>query len=249
MKNTLIYPAGHTHACFHAASFLKQSGFRLTDHPQPDITHILLDVPSIRTDFSESDLVKLLSMVPLSATVIGGNLDHPVFSEHKKTDLLKDADYLAQNAAITAQCAIGIACSHMDATFPDSPALILGWGRIGKCLARLLKSLDCPVTVAARRENDRAMIRALGYATLDYNLLPKQLSSYQLLFNTVPAKILSGAELSAQPQLLKIELASTNGLDSDDLIIARGLPGKYAPVSSGKLIADTFYRLWKGESR
>ena len=42
---------------------------------------------------------------------------------------------------------------------------------------------------------------------------------------------------------IKIDLASVPGMNGDDVIIARGLPGKEAPESSGKLIADTILRL------
>lgn len=248
MNRTLIYPIGLTDACLYAAQSLKQIGFPLTDHPQPEVTHILMDIPSFRDRRSETQLANLLSMLPPYVTVIGGNLDHPLLSEYKKLDLLKDADYLAQNAFITADCALRVATPYLKTTFADSPALILGWGRIGKCLAKLLKALDCPVAIAARKESDRAMIHALNYTAVDYPALPKDLSRYQILFNTVPAPILSEETLSHCKHCVKIELASENGLVGEDIRIARGLPGAYAPATSGKLIASTFYRLWKEES-
>ena len=45
-----------------------------------------------------------------------------------------------------------------------------------------------------------------------------------------------------------VELASTPGMAGDNIISALGLPGKMAPESSGKLIAETFLRLSKEES-
>ena len=44
---------------------------------------------------------------------------------------------------------------------------------------------------------------------------------------------------------LKIDLASCPGMLGDDVIIARGLPGKYVPESSGRLIARRLLALWK----
>jgi hypothetical protein len=41
---------------------------------------------------------------------------------------------------------------------------------------------------------------------------------------------------------LKIDLASQPGIGGNDVIWARGLPGKNAPESSGKLIAQTVLR-------
>lgn len=248
MNTTMIYPVGITEACNYAAQTLKQMGFPLTDHPQPEITHLLLDIPSFRNDSTDATLRKLLPMLPPGITIVGGNLDHPLLSAYQKLDLLQDADYLAQNAGITAYCALGIAATHLKTTFADSPALILGWGRIGKCLSRLLNNLDCPVTVAARKESDRAMLRALGYGSVDYVSLPQTLPRYRILFNTVPAPVLSQKDLSVCQNCIQIELASRDGLEGADVILARGLPGIYAPASSGKLIADTFYRLWKEAS-
>lgn len=245
MKKTVIYPVGLTAACSCAAESLQQMGYSLTDHPEPEITHILMDVPSIRSGMTAEQLAALLSMLPKDAVIVGGNLDHPVFSEHRKLDLLQDADYLAQNAAITADCAVRVAAAHLKMTFADSSVLILGWGRIGKCLAKFLHKLDCTVTIAARKETDRAMIRALGYAAIDYDSLRHSRKCYQILFNTVPTVILSEEDLSHFGNCIKIELASRCGLIGEDVILARGLPGIYAPQASGKLIAKTVPRLWK----
>lgn len=243
MKPTLIYPAGFTEACHYAALELIRLGLPVTNRSSPDITHILLDVPSIRGKNTEANLAAILSGLPPDITIIGGNLDHPLFSDYNRIDLLQDADYLVRNAAITAEAALRVAGAQLKTTLPDSPALILGYGRIGKCLARMLKNLDCPVTVAARKESDRAMIHALGYAAADYPSLPAALSRYRILFNTVPVPVLTEDDLRYCRDCIKIELASQNGLLGDDVLIARGLPGAYAPASSGKRIVETILRL------
>lgn len=248
MKNILIYPAGSTEACSYAAGALQRRGFALTDHPTPDITHLLLDIPSFRPDGmlrGGQDLADLLPMLSEQVIVVGGNLNHPSLAGYPKMDLLADPDYLSQNAAITADAAIRVAAPFLKTTFRDTPTLLLGWGRIGKCLVKLLRALDCPVTVAARNDADRAMLRALGYDATDFLSLTQDLSRFRLLFNTVPAAILNEQDLSDCRDCIKIELASQSGLVGPDVVIARGLPGIHAPLSSGKLIADTFYRIWK----
>lgn len=252
MKHTLIYPIGITQSCTYASENLKQMGFSIIDHPAPEVTHLLLDIPSFRSDGnlrSGDDLSKQLSMLPQNVTIAGGNLDLPVLSQFSKLDFLKDPDYLARNAAITADCALKTAAPLMKTTFADTPTLILGWGRIGKCLAQLLKSLSSPITVAARKDSDRALLSALGYNALSFEALPDHLPRFRLQFNTVPAPVLSEQQLACCHNCVKIELASRNGLDGEDVIVARGLPGQLAPESSGRLIADTFYRLWKEGSR
>ena len=242
LKQVLIYPRGTTDACAYAAEFLKQAGFFLTDHPSQEVTHLLLDVPSFAPDGSlrgGGAPDRILEMLPPAAVVIGGNLKHPALAEHRVLDLLQDPDYLAYNAAITAECALQIAASVLPAVFSDSPALIIGWGRIGKCLSKLLTGLGCPVTIAARNSNDRAVIRGLGWQAADIDQIPGLLSEMRLIFNTVPVPILSPGVLDGWGNCVKIDLASRPGLDGKDVIYARGLPGRYAPESSGRLIART----------
>lgn len=237
MPKPLIYPIGTTDACRHAAAILAKSGIPIIDHPSPEVTHLLLDIrPGI-------DPAHTLRMLPSNVTVIGGNLNLP---EYCTWDFLKDECYLAQNAAITAHCALKLALNHIQATLTDTPTLILGWGRIGKCLAAMLKALGCPITVAARKETDRAMLQALGYNTQDTANL--KLKDIRLLFNTAPEPILTEEALLPYPSLVKIELASKPGISGTDVIIARGLPGIHAPVSSGNLIAKTILRYLKEET-
>lgn len=249
MDNRLVYPVGTTDAIRHAAKCLP---LPLTDHPSPDITHLLLDVPSFRADGllrDGSDGKTILERLPDHITVIGGNLDHPILAGYDTMDLLKDADYQAQNASITAHCAIKTALPYLGITLLHCPVLIIGWGRIGKCLGKLLQSLGADVTISARKEADRAMIRALGYHAADTGNLSDILPRFRLIYNTVPEMVLPAhAAGLCRPDCVKIELASRPGIGGKDVIDGRGLPGKLAPESSGKLIAETILRLLKEES-
>lgn len=251
MERCLLYPIGCSDSCHYAAILLEKAGFSLTDHPSPDITHLLLDIPSFDPNGclrDGTDLQELLRRVPKTITLIGGNLDQEYLDGYRKIDLLKDPHYLAKNAAITAECALQICTPHLKATLSDSPVLILGWGRIGKCLAKLLSSMGCPVTVAARKESDRAMLEALGYRAVDFSQITETLQQCKVLFNTVPDLPLH----SDVPDLWKngtaIDLASYPGMKGKSVIPARGLPGKYAPESSGMLIAQAILRLYKEEA-
>lgn len=230
MAKTLIYPIGKSRSCYYCTKLLKAAGLSLIDHPSPEVTHLLLDIPSKPC----IELDQILSMLPPTTQVIGGNLN---LTENPSWDLLQDENYLTQNAAITAHCAIKVALPCLDTTISDTPTLIIGWGRIGKCLAQLLRSMNCPVTVAARNQSQRAMLSALGYPVQDAGNL--NLKGFRLLFNTAPEPILSEQELSPYPNLTKIDLASYPGLTGKDVIFARGLPGIHAPESSGKLQAKT----------
>jgi dipicolinate synthase subunit A len=239
-----------TDSCRYASFYLEQSGITLTDHISPDITHLLLDIPS----FDETGLLRngqnlqeILPMLPESVTIIGGNLYPDYLTHYDKIDLLKNPYFQSMNAAITAECALQVAANYLNTTFADSPSLILGWGRIGKCLAKLLQTSGCSVTVAARKEYDRAMATALGYHTLDYDDIPAKLSCFRILFNTVPHQTIPAPVLNLWKDGIKLDLASYPGLICDDIIAARGLPGKYAPESAGQLIAKSVRSALKEE--
>ena len=245
MKQILIYPVGATDACAYAGAYLEQAGLPLTDHPSPEVTHVLLDAPSFAPDSSlrgGGSLSGVLERLPPGLMVIGGKLKHPALSGHPVLDLLRDDEYLAKNAAITAQCALRIASSLLPTVLPDTPALVIGWGRIGKCLGKLLGAVGCPVTIAARNPADRAMIKALGQQAVDIPRISEILPDVRLLFNTAPSPVLGADLLDKYKKCLKMDLASQPGLEGCDIIYARGLPGQYAPESSGKLIAETILR-------
>ena len=250
LKKMLVFPVGSTDACRYAAAFLEKAGVELVDHPCPEVTHLLLDVPSFGpagTLRGGGSLGSILEMLPPDVTVAGGNLVHPALKGYPTLDLLQDLQYLAVNAAITADCALQVAAPRMTATFADSPALIIGWGRIGKCLGQLLKAIGTDVTIAARKEADRAMISALGYQAVDIPEIPAVLPRCALVFNTAPEMVLHKELSDTCRNCVKIDLASKPGIEGEDVVWARGLPGVYAPESSGRLIAETFFRLSKEE--
>lgn len=240
MDDILIFPATTTAAGDFAAQYLEQDGVPLAHSPVPEVTHLLLDVPTFGTGDllrNGTDLKEILQTLPCGIRIIGGNMDRPILKDYKTKDLLHSEAYLAENAAITADCAIKVAAPLMKVTFYGAAALVIGWGRIGKRLAQLLQNMGCHVTVAARKPEDRAKLQALGYEAIDSASL-KDLSPYHLIYNTAPELILAQNEAEEWGTGIKIDLASRQGLIGSDVIWAKGLPGKFAPDSSGKLIAQ-----------
>lgn len=236
MLHYRFFAAGESPALEYAVENLKQHGYTFLPCPDDSVTHLLLPVPSFDDRgivIGGEDLGQLLQQLSPDITVIGGKLDHPLLKDYKTIDLLKDHQYLTRNAKITACCAVGMAMELLDGVIADYPCLVIGWGRIGKSLVRFLRGLDAKVTVCARKEGDRAILRALGYESEDItNVDPR---NYRIIFNTAPQMLLPETPAG----ILKIDLASVAGLGGRDVIRARSLPRLRAPYSSGKLIAQT----------
>ena len=241
----IFYLAVNSPALIAAGETLKSRGYGVVDRPCDSVTDVILPVPSLDGNGcikGGGTLDALLAQLPKHITLLGGNL--PPVPGYKTIDLLKDPIYLASNASITAYCALRLAMMELPVTLRRCPVLIVGWGRIGKCLASLLWALDADITVAARKEADRAMAHALGYKTAIPSEFADDLNQYRLIFNTVPFPVINKEQAShCRDNCLKIDLASVLGIDTPDVIWARGLPSKYAPESSGKLIAKTAIRL------
>ncbi len=232
-----FHTAGSTDALRYAAAALWTFGWEY----DASAKILLLPVPSFDDDGRLRGGGRLEDILTPDTVVIGGLLDPERLAPCRCIDLLQDPQYLAENAAITAHCAVKYALNTLPVVLPDCEALVIGWGRIGKCLADLLRRNGAKVTVYARKECDRAMLTALGYNTID--TLGKDLVRHGVVFNTVPFMLLPEGCLS--PRQLKIDLASKPGIGGTDVIHARGLPNKDAPESSGMLIARTVDRLGK----
>lgn len=156
------------------------------------------------------------------------------------------------NSIPSAEGAIQMAMEHLPITIHGSRALVLGFGRTGMTLARMLKALNAHVSVAARRPAHLARIEEMGMCPLTYEELPQAVEGVDVIFNTVPALILTGKLLERiSPSTLIIDLASAPG-GTDFVgarrrgikaILAPGLPGKVAPQTAGQILARVIPRL------
>ena len=240
-QKTICCPGGST-AIQYASEYLSGLGFQIIPEASRSAAHLLLPVPSFPA--SEPFIESTLAVLPRNVIISGGNLDSR-FPQHVTVDFLKDPYYLAENAAITADCAIRIIKKERSATLSSYPVLIVGWGRIGKCLSCLLQAEGADVTIAARKDSDRAIVRALGCRSISIEDAALELHRYDVILNTVPVMVLPNMNTKADTVIL--ELASMPGMAGANIIDARGLPSKMAPAASGELIAKTFIRLSLGK--
>ena len=169
-------------------------------------------------------------------------------------DIMKREELAVLNTIATAEGTIQVAIENTNRILHGSEVLILGFGRIGKVLARKLAGLSTKVTCAARKEEDLAWIKAYGHKGININQIDKNLSEFDVIINTVPQMILTAEKLGyVKQECLLIDLASNpGGIDKKvakekglQLIWALALPGKVAPTTTAEFIKDTIYNILK----
>ena len=136
------------------------------------------------------------------------------------------------------------------AVLNDSNILILGFGRIGKVLAKMLNAIGANVYCEARKNEDLAWIKTYGYNVVKLSNLNENLKNKDIIINTIPSIILNEEKLKLlDKNSLVIDLASKpGGVDYEKVsnigvkvIWALALPGKVAPYSAAKAIKQTIY--------
>jgi len=169
-------------------------------------------------------------------------------------DYYENESLCVKNAIPTAEGALAIAMNEMPITLNGAKACVLGYGRIGKVLARLLKAMGAETTVAARKATDRTWIEVNGIHALAIDSLKESAPAFDVIFNTIPHAILTRDILSTlKREVLLVDLASRpGGIDFDAAgefglrcVYALSLPGKCSPVSAGLYIADALCEQWE----
>ena len=214
----------------------------------------------IRAVYSDQELKlteRAISMLAPNALFIIGSareyLKNWVAKRGLKLLEVAEIDEIAiLNSIPTAEGAIQIAMEETDFTIHGSKSCVIGFGRVGITMARTLKALGSDVTVVARNHGQLARAYEMGCKMAEYSELQEIMNYTNIAFNTVPEMILDRTILKyANPQVLIIDLATQpGGTDFEaannfglKAILAPGLPGKVAPASAGKILADVIPRL------
>ncbi|MEA1961446.1 MAG: dipicolinate synthase subunit DpsA [Bacillota bacterium] len=214
----------------------------------------------IRAVYTEQEL-KLteedLSSVSQNALIIIGSARlflHQWVKKHKLNllEIIELDEIAILNSIPTAEGAIQIAMEETPITIHGSQTCVIGFGRVGVSLGRMLRGIGSNVTVVARNDGQLARAFELGCSCAGYADLHDIMNKTDIVFNTVPHMVLDRNILKyANPEVLIIDLATQpGGTDFEaanafglKAILAPGLPGKVAPVSAGKILADVIPKL------
>lgn len=172
-------------------------------------------------------------------------------------DIATDETLLMSNAVATAECAIALAAEMLPCTLYKTECLVVGYGRIGKSLARILQAMHADVTVSARKPRDLAAIAANGFKSEVTGAWQMPLSRYRCIFNTVPHPVFTTAQIDILGKAcIFLDLASAPyGIAAADVPLlsgryhlASGLPGRMSPESAGLYYAQALRRQLEQEA-
>lgn len=197
------------------------------------------------TEYKISDIVNALKP---NCNIYGGGIEE-YFNSPYTSDYSKNEVFLLKNALYTAEGAVSIAIENTDISLNTAKILIIGNGRIGKYLSKILSSFCTDITVSARKTADFEYIKKHKLKYINTNTT-ENLSKYDIIFNTVGQSALCIKALkSVKPDTLVIDLASKNsGLNiTDNYIDAKALPTKYSPKSSATALFNSISKeIFKG---
>lgn len=199
---------------------------------------------------------RTLENVPDHATVFCGKCLDEAHALANSRDIgifsfLTDEKFQAVNSRLTAEGALQVILEHSVKSIADCNTLILGFGRTGAAMARILNRMDASLDIATTS----SLRPAHAFANKILSLRDFDFSPYDVVVNTVPAPIVKDAEtmtmripsvyvdLASKPAV-NLEYARYLGVDAD---IYPALPAKTCPFSAAKAMADFILEVIKCE--
>ena len=156
------------------------------------------------------------------------------------------------NSIPSAEGAIQMAMEATTITIHGSKSFVLGLGRFGWTIARMLRGMGANVTGVARKPSDLARAEEMGIRAVHFSDLEDEIGRAEIIFNTVPHRILDRVMLEyLDRDAVIIDLASIpGGTDFEyaemlgiKALLAPGLPGIVAPKTAGKILAKVYPQL------
>jgi dipicolinate synthase subunit A len=155
-------------------------------------------------------------------------------------------DMAILNSIPTAEGTLKVAIEHTDFMIHGSKVMVLGYGRVGKTIARLFDAVGAKVLAGARKEADLARIIEVGLTPFQLKDLGDEVNNVDICINTIPHMMLTPEvldkmdrntliiDVASKPGGTDFEYAKEKGIKA---LLELGIPGKVAPKSAGAIIA------------
>lgn len=196
------------------------------------------------------ELVDIISKIRQGTLVLGGMLDDNftqalTLKGAMVVDYFDNNSVAVANAVPTAEGAVAVAIENSDIMLSGSRCLVVGCGRVGKAMARLLKGMGAEVTVSSRRFRHKLWTALNGCRAAETAQLSDKLEHFDYIFNTIEHRIFDAKNLGRlRTDTVLIELASRSlGVDLEaaknlnlNVIYAPALPGRFSPKSAAEIL-------------
>lgn len=179
-----------------------------------------------------------------------------VMAELEFFDYYNREELVILNAYLTAEGVLELVLVNSEVSLRNLKILITGYGKTGEAISDILWANHVSVTVAARKERDRARAECKGMKSVSFDKIRSCARDFDFVINTVPTEVIGKKlltefrgdcvflEIASKPYGIDISAAEKQG---KKLIIASSLPGKYVPRSAGVFIADAIMNIVKEE--
>lgn len=217
---------------------------------------------NINAPFAEGEIsmASLAEFIGKGKWIFGGKMTEDIselFFGNKVCDCYSREDFQLMNAIPTAEGIAEIAVRELPVTVKGTKILVLGFGRTGKAIGRLLKAMGACAVVGARRAEVLEKAKEEGFDVLDIGGDFDFPEGVRMTVNTVPERIVTEKHLRQMKGTVYAEAASAPyGADLErarelgvKVVPASGLPGKTAPETAGEIIAETIINILKEDSR
>ena len=214
----------------------------------------------VKTKYSASPIVlnkKILESIPLRVPLIIG-FARPALkaiAENLGIQLVETVslnELAILNSIPSAEGAIQMAMEATKITIHGSQSFVIGLGRCGWSLSRMLQGIGANVTGVARKPADLARASEMGLHAVHFVDLEDEIGKAEIIFNTVPHPVLDRmmlekvardaviVDLASIPGGTDFEYAQMLGIKA---LLAPGLPGLVAPKTAGRILAQIYPQL------
>lgn len=221
----------------------------------PFYPNIILPLPTLAngiisgTGLSSEGFAELLGK---TQRVFYGNLSYNPFGERALS--YYNESFLVKNSRLTAQGTLRIILENTDRDIYSMKAAVLGYGRCGKAICKVLQSNGADVVSVSRSHYSTTVAENEKLSTMRFEEFFGNIQNFDVIVNTVPYNIIGKAAAERLTKKnLYIEIASKpygfniNETDKYNFryILAESLPGRFTPASAGENIADTVIEMIK----